>query len=330
MTNGESTTPLGRRLRELRGDASQKKVAAGLRVSVPLVSSWESGKAVPPPSRIADYASYFAHGDAHAADVLRSELNALRPTGHTPSDLETRAPREGLWHFSDRSPITIACAQLPTDFRAAAPLSEPDSPDYVELSAYADLDALVELLVHVVSANPGVPVYRKLADDLTQTDFTNHLILLGGVDWNERTRDMIGKLNVPVSQETRDDDPDIGAFRVQEEDGTTRVFRSQLDGPAGDRRLIEDVAQFCRGPNPLNRKRMITICNGNYGRGTYAAVRTLTDPRFRDRNRQYVEERFAPGDTFNILAKVDIVAGEVITPDWTQEGTVLHEWSRSA
>ncbi|MFC7532549.1 helix-turn-helix domain-containing protein [Actinoplanes sp. GCM10030250] len=331
---------LARRLRELRGSLKQQVLAKALGVSVPLVSSWEHGKAVPPVDRLEGYARFFAgDGDPQAEldeaglqrfQDLRAELLHLRPSfGDAPGDLGTRAPQEGLWHFVDRAPITIVCAALPKSLRADAQYTSPESPDYIELYTYADLDALMELYGHLVAANPGVTVTRKLADQLTPNDLTNHLVLLGGVDWNPMTGDVISALEVPVSQERREEDPDVGAFRVLE-GGRELVFRSVLEDADPHARLIQDVALFLRGPNPFNQKRTVTICNGNYGRGTLAAVRTLTDPRFRDRNRVYVESQFGAGATFSILARVNIVQGMMITPDWTHEDTVLHEWSRTA
>ena len=348
------------RLRRLRAEefgerkVAQKALAVALGVSAPLVSSWEKGNAVPPDDRLEGLARFYASSrsiqDGHPrllavgeldederrryAELL-GELTGLRPARHfpgaRPADLETRSPWEGMWHFPDGAPVTLVCARLPAELRASEIYTSPESPDFVELYSYSDLDSLMELYGHVYAANPGVPVNRKLADELKQEDVTNHLVLLGGVDWNPMTRRVMKALDLPVTQAKREgDDPDAGSFRVPGENGRPRVFRSTLEGDQPQQRLTEDVAQFCRGPNPFNRKRTVTICNGNYGRGTYAAVRTLTDPRFRDRNRAYIEARYTPDDTYSILARASIVAGEVITPDWTLEGTVLHEWSKIA
>jgi transcriptional regulator with XRE-family HTH domain len=355
---------LGERLRELReagisGEpVTQRVVAGAFNKSVPLISSWEKGKAVPSEEWLDAYARLFAsprsYADGHPRLLTRDDLHEeeldrfeqlfhellqLRSASAPPSppslratdELATRSPWEGMWHFADLSPITLVCARLPAELRASTAYTSPESPDYVELYSYSDLDALMELYGHVYAANPGVMVHRKLADELNQSDVTNHLVLLGGVDWNPMTRRVMQQLDLPVAQDRREGiDPDVGSFRVRDQNGRSTVFRSKLEGDPPDQRLTEDVAQFCRAPNPFNRKRSVTICNGNYGRGTYAAVRTLTDPRFRDRNRAYIEQRYGPDDTYSILARVDIVAGEVITPDWTQDGTVLHEWSNAA
>jgi transcriptional regulator with XRE-family HTH domain len=344
----ETPTRLAQRLRELRGQVRQRTLAAALGVSVPLVSSWESGNAAPPVARLTDFARFFAsprsideHGhprllkvdeldreESRRFEELRGELLRLRSLGVTVDSSgrsETRLPAEGMWHFPDRAPITIVCAALPAELRADVRYTSADSPDYIKLYTYADLDALFELYGHLVAANPDVSVDYKLSAGLAPSDLTNHLVLLGGVDWNPMTQNVLTAMGVPEVQGRRDGEPDVGTFEIPGPEGTT-VLQSTLEGS----RLTQDIAQFCRGPNPFNQKRTVTVCNGNYGRGTLAAVRTLTDPRFRDRNRAYLEARFGPSDTYSILARASIVLGEVVTPDWTQEGTILHEWSKVA
>jgi transcriptional regulator with XRE-family HTH domain len=361
----ESPTRLATRLRELRGTVTQRTLAAALRVSVPLISSWETGKVAPPVERLVDYARFFASersldGNGHPRlleagdfdreelgrfEALRGELIRLRSLGASGGGVpQTLLPAQGMWHFADRAPITIVCAALPAELRADVRYTSPESPDYIRLYTYADLDALLELYGHLVAANPDVTVNYKLAVNLTESDvvdtpasvtrndLTNHLVLLGGVDWNPMTQYVLTTMGVPVEQGRREGEgePDVGTFEVSVPGDGVRVLQSTLEGVGEQARLTQDIAQFCRGPNPFNRKRTVTVCNGNYGRGTLAAVRTLTDPRFRDRNREYLEARFAPGDTYSILARASIVLGEVVTPDWTQEGTILHEWSKVA
>jgi hypothetical protein len=65
-----------------------------------------------------------------------------------------------------------------------------------------------------------------------------------------------------------------------------------------------------------------------YARGTYGAVRTLTDESFRDRNAEYIQDRFANSEAFCILTRVTVEGGVTLTPDWTLPETRLFEWSR--
>jgi hypothetical protein len=141
------------------------------------------------------------------------------------------------------------------------------------------------------------------------------------VDWNPINRDITRRLRLPIQQQTRPDDNDPGCFSTN--DGGT--FEPVLDEANGS--LLEDVAHFFRGRNPYNARRTVTLCNGMYGRGTYGAVRALTDARFRDRNEDYVRQHFGYAEAFSILMRVRINPnGAVVTPDWTQADVRLHEW----
>jgi hypothetical protein len=57
-------------------------------------------------------------------------------------------------------------------------------------------------------------------------------------------------------------------------------------------------------------------------------VRALTDERFRDRNAEYIKDRFGSSEAFCILTRVPVEGAETLTPDWTVPETVLFEWSR--
>jgi transcriptional regulator with XRE-family HTH domain len=356
--DGDPAEVLALRLRGLRLTAwptpvKQPQLAKALGVSVPLISSWESrvGPKPPPAERLASYARFFAtprsltngravlHDDLSPDEEqrrqqLEDELLSLRSaavgrstTPRIPSQLSNWPPAAGPWHFSDGAPVTIICGELPPEQRADATYTDPESPDYVELYRLTDLDSLAELHGHVRAANPGSDVGFIRASLVTRDHLTTHLVLLGGVDFNNVTTAVLDSLAVPVRQQTRliDDPDDEGAFEVREGSGASHRPSIQKDGKR--RILVEDVAHFCRGQNPYNALRTVTVCNGMFGRGVYGAVRALTDIRFRDRNAGYVRDRFAGKQTYSILARVQVVNGEVITPDWTIADNILHEWS---
>ena len=118
-----------------------------------------------------------------------------------------------------------------------------------------------------------------------------------------------------------------GQYFEVEKEGRVAQHKPVLE-ENGDRVILrEDVALFARAVNPFNRKRSITICNGMYARGTYGAVRALTDIRFRDRNAEYLQSRFGDSDSYCILMRVPIVNGATLTPDWTDgDNFTLFEW----
>lgn len=327
-------------------------------VSVPLISSWESASnpKTPPVPRLEAYATFFAttrsmnggvprllgvpeltDSERAVRDDLSKELLRLRAGAlgdispalasavKTEEEENIASLNSGYWRFEDGRPITIVCAQVPPEMLARIPYSDPADPDYIALYAYADLDAFVELHGHIRAANPGSNVNFRTAPHLLPDDYTTHLVLLGGIDWNYATESVFNRLELPVQQVANWEIPDGQYFEV-DDGGPVRRFRPQLTQSGGRKVLREDVALFARAVNPYNRLRTVTICTGMYSGGTFGAVRALTDARFRDRNTRYAKDRFGQCETFCILTRVQIERGAPLTPDWTLEENRLFEW----
>jgi hypothetical protein len=260
--------------------------------------------------------------DAMRAIVSDPETAAVRPISEAEKSLSS-----GPWRYADGNTITIVCARWPADMLAKMPYTDIDDPDYIELLACSELDALFELYGHVRAANPGNQVNLRMADKLASDDFTSHLVSLGGVDWNSFTKTALIKLPLPVQQIAHWDVPGGQYFQIEENGEIVKhkpVLDEDISQPKGI--LREDVALFARAVSPFNRQRTITICNGMYGRGTYGVVRALTDARFRDRNSGYLQTRFGDSETYCILSRVPIVNGETLTPDWTISDYRLFQW----
>lgn len=335
-------------------------------LSVPLISSWESqsNPRVPPFPRLEAYAALFATrrsfaGDTpcliglqdmtdeerHAMNELRQELTHLRnialgaahAAGGPAGGDSVAAARLGLvseslstgpWHFGDGKDITIVCAQWPPEMLTKIPYTDVRDPDYIDLLTFSDLDSLFELHGHLRAANPATEVLPVRADKIGPNAYSSHLVSLGGVDWNQATTSMLSELQLPIRQiadwKTQD-----GQFFEIEEKGRTVRYGPVLEQFDSQRKVLhQDVALFARAMNPFNHKRTVTICCGMYGRGTYGAVRALTDARYRDRNADYLLSRFGESDAYCMLTRVRIVNGVTITPDWTIDDNRLFEWSR--
>jgi transcriptional regulator with XRE-family HTH domain len=330
---------------------TQHDLAEALGVSPPSISSWENRRnpVVPPADRLEAYARFFAtektvarrpfrlvssssltEEEQNRHDELFRELTSLRDgaEGQQPAFADAGGdPFAGnYWRFPPEQDITIVSSALPPEYLAAMPYTDPDAPDYVDLYRFADLDALLELFGHIRAANPLNHVHVRTPQEVRADDYTSHLVLLGGVDWNTITRELLHRLDLPVRQLPRESEEEPGGFEVAEGD-EKKMFSPKVRIIGGKETLLEDVAHFYRAPSPLNDKRTVTICNGNYGRGTLGAVRALTDERFRDRNGNYLRSRFAPDSSFSILSRVKVVLGEVVTPDWTGTDDLLHDWT---
>jgi transcriptional regulator with XRE-family HTH domain len=310
-------------------------------ISISLISSWENAdKPVRPPvRRLETYATLFATRRSVNGDAVRvlplDELTDEERVQRKELLDELLRLREGrvppvaatadIWTYPEGQDVTIVCAELPRELRVHMEYVDPESADFVTLYTYADPDALIELYGHIRASNPRNQVNFRKTEELTPDDYTTHLVLLGGVDWNTVTAAVIKRVDLPVEQVVRADEAptsEPGGFQVQR-DGESVLFSPLLDSEG---HLLEDVAHFYRGVSPFNRKRTVTVCNGMYGRGTLGAVRALTDRRFRDRNAEYLRKRFAGAESFSIISRVPVVDGKGLTPDWTLPENRLHEW----
>jgi hypothetical protein len=353
---------LARRLRALREESlpgrriTQPQLAQALGgVSVPLISSWESltNPRIPPLSRLDAYAALFAtarsfdqepghiiapqdmdDAERQAVHKLKQELAHMRSAamGAGPNSLDQDSPseisdllRNNPWYYPDSNRIVIVCAQWPPDMLARIPYTDIGDPDYIEMLTYSELDALFEVHGHLRAVNPANIVHLRVATRLARDDYTSHLVTLGGIDWNVTTSSALRILEMPVRQ-VADWNTEGGQFFEVEESGKVTQHRPVLEKSGGRVTMYEDVALFARAVNPYNRERTITICNGMYGRGTYGAVRALTDANFRERNAEYLHTRFGDSESFCILTRVPIVNGATLTPDWTSDEYRLFEW----
>jgi len=188
--------PLGqllRQLREARG-LTQRQVGdllgEGRALSPALISSWESGKAVPADRWLEGYARKLSGpGDAEAggdpAAGLLSRLVALRGATVTTDEPAGQVRSTGalggrLWHFPDGRPIRIVGTPMYAPVVDAVPYANPFHPNYIESLGNADMDATLELLGHIRAENPRADVRCLTRRTVDRDDLTAHLVLLGG------------------------------------------------------------------------------------------------------------------------------------------------------
>lgn len=347
-------TRLARRLRQLRErhwpDArlTQKTLAAAFSAEEDLapatVSSWESNSApkLPPRHRLRAYARFFATqrslekpprllpleeltpDEQAVCKKLETELLKLRSQAaeeEHPAEDEIAPGRS--WHFTDNGLVTIFCAELPNDQKG--PLAALSNPNYTELQEFADIDALVELHGHIRAENPHMTVHFKIPRRVHHDDLTGHIILIGGVVWNQITGRVSKMAKLPIRQVVHPE-LDSGEIFLSEVDGKEQEFWPQWTDDSR-RELAEDVGLLARVPNPFNSNRTLTICNGIHSRGVYGAVRSLTDTHLNKVNERYISTAFGSSTSFAILMSVKVINNETVTPDFSSSGVVLHRWS---
>ena len=309
-------------------------------LSAPTVASWENKKdpKLPPRERMLAYAQFFSTArsvagepclvpvdsftaeERSAYDALRDELLQLHAAaGGTSLDLPLARKS---WHFTDSGPLTLVCSQLPAN--QTGPMADTANPNFTQLLSFGDLDAMVELWGHVRMENPAMDVFYKSAPRVNADDLSGHVVIIGGIGWNDVTRRILGLAQLPVTQK---DDPvcSTGEIFVGREDGRDRQYLPEWS-ESDPGKLTEDVGLLVRMPNPLNSNRTLTMCNGIHSRGVLGAVRTLTDKRLRDSNERYVARNFPDSQQFGILMRVQVIEGVAMTPDFNTSGTVLYQW----
>jgi transcriptional regulator with XRE-family HTH domain len=345
---------LALRLRQLREDThlTQAQTAAlfstEYKVGAASISSWENMRtpASPPQSRLEPYARLVATNHRPGDKVrlpTQAELTDAEKEHHQRllADLErlweaARGSQEQeaaaaatyrSWFFDDDGPVAIICPDAPP--AARGPLVDAQNPNYTSAHAYADLDALIELFGHIRAENDALfPVSFKLAGGVKADDLSGHLVLLGGVAWNDLTRHLLRSLiRLPVRQF---ESPDLasGEIFAVGRDASEQRFEPEW-APDDPKELVEDVGLLARVRNPYNSSRTLTLCNGIHSRGVLGAVRALTDVRIRDANESYLAERFGTGE-YAILMRVPVFQGEVLSPDLRNPESRLYEWPPQA
>jgi TIR domain len=242
------------------------------------------------------------------------------------------------WRFKDAESVTVVCAELPDRMRG--PMADPHHPDYDKIYQYSDLGSLFELLEYLRAVNPSTQVDLLSPLDLlpppdprsqhqpSPHDCAAQLISLGPVGLNEVTQHILDRGRFPIKY-LPDWELRSNALFGVEPDGREVIFNPIFEQINDRETLKRDVALFGQAPNPFKAGGAAWICSGIHARGTYGAVRALTDPEFRDRNAHYLANRFESSDSFCILSPVQVQSGITYTPDWTLPDDRFFEWSPS-
>jgi transcriptional regulator with XRE-family HTH domain len=324
-------------LRQRRWDEpiTQPVLGSLLGVKAPTISSWERGEAVPPHDRIVSYATLFASRrsldagglldeadltDAEQAEraALLADLTQLRQRALEPR--ETTAPDPDPLRFADGAPIRIICGKLDAPPKTAGGHRW----NYMALSAYADLDALLELHGHLRARNPDSDVRYKLAGRVEGHDLRAHLVLLGNLALMQTDlRHLMPRL--PVSQVVDESAaPDGEVFELA---SSGERFGPVFTGEGEERRVVGDVGLVARMPSPVDATRTLTVFSGVYTRGVYGAVRCLTDREIGPANARWLHDRFEADTTYGVLMRVRGADHAIATPRLSDPDVREHEFS---
>jgi transcriptional regulator with XRE-family HTH domain len=334
---------LSDRLRSLREEVpglTQKDLAQVFEGNVSMVSMWETGRRLPPEPRLRTYARLFATRRSFAAgplprlvgdeELTGEELRKLRDLEEELLGLRQEAivsgdgtaveasPPPHVFRLTGGAPITVVCADVPETERPR--YAKRTDLNYVRASAFADLDALLDLFGHLRAENPEERVRIRASAELKVEEMSGHLILLGGSVWNEATRLLSEQIGLPLELEKVEDEEILVLRHGQE----PRQFKVMLEGEV----LREDIGVFVRVPNPQAPQHTVTICIGITTRGVRGVVQCFADYDLGGRNEEYMAARFGEEDSYGIVIRVRVSTnGEPLPPDLTRARTRLYEWT---
>ena len=167
--------------------------------------------------------------------IPESELDARSETGSARSRsncsaCSQRAGRGPAQHLHLRR--WPGNRHLPGGARdARGPLADDRDPNFTKLQQYGDLDALIEIYGHLRAANPTLDVFHRFATEVEADDLSTHVIVLGGIAWNQ-VDPAVPDGHQPGARSPRSVDPkletgEIFEVRRSEDDtsGSTRVGR---------------------------------------------------------------------------------------------------------
>jgi len=332
---------LAGRLRQLREQwgLTQPQLASALGVKASIVSMWENKMTprTPPLIRIEGYAAIFSTKQSMSGElvqiipegkltkdeqarrmVLTKELVDLREAVVQSGESAASSASLGtFWRFSDGGPVRIICGMLPGHIRPE--FARGSDHNYIQLAAYADVDALVELFGHIRAVNPVSDVGFELAARIESSDLPAHLILLGGWAYDQVPSGLRSQIDLPIRRVTVDEVKDGELLEVNGE-----RYYPKFDQDEG--LVTEDVGLLARMPNPFDPTRTLTICSGVFTRGVYGAVRCMTDGEFCGQNENYLGSRFGDTDRFIIVMRVPVIDHATATPDLGNSGNRLGEF----
>lgn len=340
----EQAASLARALRNLRESAwpdhvpTQSELAKALstegRVAVATLNSWESltNPKTPPEARIRDYARFFCtrrslEGEPHLISEDQLTPNERDRFEEFVSQLLAPLDVEQIrrsFEF-EAGPVMVICSEAPADLQG--PLANERDPNFSRMRKYGDLDALSELYAHLRAENPKLYVFHRLTSEVVGDDLSRHVILLGGIAWNEFTLRFQNTSQIPITQVEVPDLKTGEIFRVQNGDKAQSFYPEYEDVGDGPE-LVADIGYIARLRNPFRVNRTLTICNGIHSRGVYGVVRCLTDETVREENEKYIRERFPEGE-FAMLLRVPVMKAQTLSPDLRDEKVRVYEWPTS-
>jgi hypothetical protein len=220
-----------------------------------------------------------------------------------------------VWGIKDGDYVVIVCSEL----------DEPDERQNIEPREfiynmkYGDVDAYFEVMITLLRLFPRIKLRVLSAGEAekTRVDLANHLILIGGPDYNEMTKRILKKgitqysYRSPYVEEQSSNYPDeIVIYHLS----TNKEFCEFTDE--------RDYGYFERVINPNNPESQIVLIGGCHTIGVTAAVKAFSMaeseqgeiPRVVLANAKMVSKKISRKSEFSVLVAAERVGQTINVP----------------
>lgn len=242
-------------------------LALGLGRQVFLLKNEESKRfSTPSDLRSTIYVTYQSTKKLNSPNVLSELSEGVRnfvQRAHRPDYLFKR-----IWGLKDNDEVTIICTQLDKPELRMHP--EPN--EFIYLSKYGDLDALVEVLItlHRLYRNLNVTLLTGKEVKPRRITYTNNLVLIGGPDYNAATK-LFNKYVPYTYKRGAEGEHDI--FLRNKKDG--KVYYPKFENHSGHKEIM-DFGFFLKRRNPRNPDKKLIMVGGSHTYGVYGAARVFS------------------------------------------------------
>ncbi|MDD9823958.1 MAG: hypothetical protein OXU43_02130 [Gammaproteobacteria bacterium] len=220
-----------------------------------------------------------------------------------------------IWSGSSRSQqTTIICPELPPSYQPK--YAKPDSPEFVNLARFGDLDALVEVLTLLPQLAPNMETKYVTAQELQQRDRQGNVIVIGGPDFNSFAKDLLDRQSFPFTY--RNQKKKIALY----ERTTKKGFQLQKNR----KYVTHDYGLFARFPNPLNRQNVVIMIGGLQTFGVLGSVHAFGMNSIGKKNVKRVMKHCSGTLQFAVLVPVNVSGGQSSKSDIDMSTFHLHPW----
>jgi len=236
------------------------------------------------------------HGGGHALTPPEQKLDLA------PADESEILPQAKLlkrfWGISARQRVDIVCSELPKEDQPY--YASPRDKNYLRYAKFADLDSLVYVRTRLAELFPHCYIRDFSASEYFDSQ-VDHLIVLGGPDWNAKAGEFQEFLPIKFFW---DEDKKETFVTV---DGNPLY---PLWSPTNA--LICEYAMFARFK--LRHGLTVSLLSGCLTYGVLGASRCFLDPTVVGANVEFVESMIGTA-TFAVLMKIREFGGIVQSPD---------------